>query len=111
MCVMITGVTGQVGTALVKVLEPSAVVIAASRDELDLVRPDQVPLALGRSAPTPSTGKGCSRSTNAPARLTGLEDPSKRAGHLAFIEHYPTPHIDRQIKMNRHDTCSVRCVC
>jgi dTDP-4-dehydrorhamnose reductase len=51
MRIMITGGKGQVGGALVKALEPSAVVVAVNRDELDLVRPDQVPSALDRMAP------------------------------------------------------------
>jgi dTDP-4-dehydrorhamnose reductase len=51
MRIMITGVAGQIGGALVKGLEPSAVVIAVNRDELDLARPHQVPSALDRIAP------------------------------------------------------------
>ena len=51
MRIMITGVSGQVGGALVKVLGPTGSVIAAGRKELDLAQPDFIALALDRIRP------------------------------------------------------------
>jgi dTDP-4-dehydrorhamnose reductase len=61
MRIMVTGVTGQVGGALFKVLGPKAPgsealaavdsVVAASRDRLDLAQPDRFAAALDRIAP------------------------------------------------------------
>jgi dTDP-4-dehydrorhamnose reductase len=38
MPILVTGVTGQVGGALVKVLEPANSIVAATRDLLDLAQ-------------------------------------------------------------------------
>ncbi len=46
MRVMVTGVTGQIGSALVKNLEPLGPIIAADRNVLDLARSDIVPSVL-----------------------------------------------------------------
>jgi len=46
MLMMVTGVTGQVGGALIEVLGPAGSIIAASRNELDLARPDRIASAL-----------------------------------------------------------------
>src|SRR5271156_2183612 len=51
MRIMVTGVTGQVGGALLKALGPIGSVITVSRNELDLARPDQIGQALDRIAP------------------------------------------------------------
>jgi dTDP-4-dehydrorhamnose reductase len=51
MLVMVTGVTGQVGGALLKALEPTASVLAASRNEFDLARPELIASALDRIGP------------------------------------------------------------
>ena len=51
MRILVTGVTGQVGGALLKVLEPAASLIAASRNELDLVQLDQIADFLNRIGP------------------------------------------------------------
>jgi dTDP-4-dehydrorhamnose reductase len=49
--ILVTGTTGQVGGALVSCLAPLGHVIPASRAELDLSRPDELPAALDRLAP------------------------------------------------------------
>src|ERR1700733_12274872 len=51
MRVMVTGVTGQVGGALIKVLGPTGSIIAAGRNELDLAQPDQIASSLNRISP------------------------------------------------------------
>jgi dTDP-4-dehydrorhamnose reductase len=51
MLVMVTGVTGQVGGALFKVLEPTVPVIGANRNELDLAQPDRIASILDRIGP------------------------------------------------------------
>jgi dTDP-4-dehydrorhamnose reductase len=51
MRILVTGVTGQVGGALVTALSCFGPVIAADRTMLDLARPDDIPAALGRLAP------------------------------------------------------------
>jgi len=48
---MVTGVTGQVGGALLKVLEPMSSIVPAGRDELDLAQPDRINSTLNRIAP------------------------------------------------------------
>jgi dTDP-4-dehydrorhamnose reductase len=48
---MVTGVTGQVGGALLKVLEPISSIVPAGRDELDLAQPDRINSTLNRIAP------------------------------------------------------------
>jgi dTDP-4-dehydrorhamnose reductase len=48
---MVTGVTGQVGGALIKVLGPAGSIIAAGRDVLDLAHPDLIAAVLDRIAP------------------------------------------------------------
>jgi dTDP-4-dehydrorhamnose reductase len=48
---MVTGVTGQVGGALIKVLGPTGSIIAAGRNDLDLARPDQIASSLNRISP------------------------------------------------------------
>jgi dTDP-4-dehydrorhamnose reductase len=48
---MVTGVTGQVGRALLKVLEPAGSVVAIGRDKLDLAQPGQIASALTRISP------------------------------------------------------------
>ena len=39
MPILVTGVTGQVGGALLKVLGPAGSIVAAGRDQLDLAQP------------------------------------------------------------------------
>jgi dTDP-4-dehydrorhamnose reductase len=56
MLVLVTGVTGQVGGALLKVLGPdvlgpAGVIVAAGRDRLDLAQPDLIAAALDRIGP------------------------------------------------------------
>jgi dTDP-4-dehydrorhamnose reductase len=51
MRILVTGVTGQVGGALLKVLEPAAFIIAADHKELDLALPDLIAAALNRIRP------------------------------------------------------------
>jgi dTDP-4-dehydrorhamnose reductase len=51
MRILITGVTGQVGGALVKALGPAGTVIAANRNELDLAQPDRIASSLNRNNP------------------------------------------------------------
>jgi len=51
MRILVTGVTGQVGGALLKLLGPLPCVVAAGRDELDLAQPDQITSVLDRIAP------------------------------------------------------------
>jgi len=51
MRIMVTGVTGQVGGALLKVLAPAGTVVAADRSALDLARPERIAAALDRVAP------------------------------------------------------------
>jgi dTDP-4-dehydrorhamnose reductase len=51
MRILVTGVTGQVGGALVKSFGPESSVIAAGRDQLDLTRPAELAGALDRLAP------------------------------------------------------------
>jgi dTDP-4-dehydrorhamnose reductase len=48
---LVTGVTGQVGSALVKCFGPDGSIIAAGRDQLDLARPTELAGALDRLAP------------------------------------------------------------
>jgi dTDP-4-dehydrorhamnose reductase len=48
---MITGVTGQVGGALVKVLASTFSVVGTTRNEFDLSRPDKISSTLDRIAP------------------------------------------------------------
>src|SRR5262245_3484970 len=50
MLVLVTGVTGQVGGALLNVL-PAASIVAASRDLLDLAQPSQLAATLNRIGP------------------------------------------------------------
>jgi dTDP-4-dehydrorhamnose reductase len=51
MRIMVTGVTGQVGGAILKVLGSSSSIIAAGRGQLDLAQPDKIDGALTRMAP------------------------------------------------------------
>jgi dTDP-4-dehydrorhamnose reductase len=51
MRILVTGVTGQVGGALVKALEPVGSVIASSRGILDLAQPDRIASSLDRFSP------------------------------------------------------------
>jgi dTDP-4-dehydrorhamnose reductase len=51
MRVMVTGVTGQVGSAILKLPLPADTVIAAGRDQLDLAKLDRIAAALDRFAP------------------------------------------------------------
>jgi dTDP-4-dehydrorhamnose reductase len=51
MRILVTGVTGQVGGALVERLRSGGTIIAADRALLDLARPDEIPAALDRMAP------------------------------------------------------------
>jgi dTDP-4-dehydrorhamnose reductase len=51
MRVLVTGVTGQVGGALVARLRDEATIIAADRAALDLAAPHAIPAALDRMAP------------------------------------------------------------
>jgi dTDP-4-dehydrorhamnose reductase len=50
MRILVTGVTGQVGSALLDALAPAASIVAAGRKELDLAQPDQIASALDRIA-------------------------------------------------------------
>jgi dTDP-4-dehydrorhamnose reductase len=51
MPILVTGVTGQVGGALLKVLGPAGPIVAAGRDQLDLARPSWIASALNRIGP------------------------------------------------------------
>jgi dTDP-4-dehydrorhamnose reductase len=51
MRILVTGVTGQVGGALVKCLGPGGSIVAAGRGQLDLARPAELAGALDRLAP------------------------------------------------------------
>jgi dTDP-4-dehydrorhamnose reductase len=51
MLVLVTGVTGQVGGALLKVLRPAGSIVAAGRDQLDLAQPDRIASVLDRIGP------------------------------------------------------------
>ena len=51
MRILVTGVSGQVGGALVTRLRPPDTVLAADRVTLDLSRPDAVAAVLDRLAP------------------------------------------------------------
>jgi dTDP-4-dehydrorhamnose reductase len=51
MPILVTGVTGQVGGALLKVLGPAGSIVAAGRDQLDLARPSWIASALNRIGP------------------------------------------------------------
>ena len=51
MGVVVTGVTGQVGSAVIKAFEPIESVFAAGRNELDLARPNLIPSVLDRIEP------------------------------------------------------------
>jgi dTDP-4-dehydrorhamnose reductase len=51
MRILLTGVTGQVGAALLETLAPVGSVVAADRAALDLARVDEIPAALRRLAP------------------------------------------------------------
>ena len=51
MLVMVTGGSGQVGSALLKVLRPLGPVLAPSRSELDLAQPEQITSVLDRICP------------------------------------------------------------
>src|SRR5262245_6386078 len=51
MRILLTGATGQVGSALKRVLPSAGVVIAANRQEFDLSEPKQIGLALDDIAP------------------------------------------------------------
>ena len=51
MRVLVTGVTGQVGGALVARLRGEATIVAADRAALDLAAPHAIPAALDRMAP------------------------------------------------------------
>lgn len=51
MRILVTGVTGQVGGALLKVFEPAHTVIAVDRNQLNLAKPDQIGLTLNRFRP------------------------------------------------------------
>jgi dTDP-4-dehydrorhamnose reductase len=51
MRILVTGVTGQVGGALVKELEPTVSIIPSSRTILDLAQPDQIASSLDRLSP------------------------------------------------------------
>jgi dTDP-4-dehydrorhamnose reductase len=51
MRILVTGVTGQVGSALMETLQSAGSIVAADRGALDLSRPDRIPAALERLAP------------------------------------------------------------
>lgn len=51
MLVMVTGGSGQVGGALLKVLTPLGSVAAMGRNDFDLARPDRIASALDRTSP------------------------------------------------------------
>ena len=51
MPILVTGVTGQVGGALLKVLGPAGSIVAAGRDQLDLARPSRIASVLSRIGP------------------------------------------------------------
>jgi dTDP-4-dehydrorhamnose reductase len=51
MRILVTGVTGQVGGALVKALEPIGSIIASSRGIVDLAQPDRIASSLDRLSP------------------------------------------------------------
>ena len=52
MRILVTGATGQVGGALLKLLRPAVPVIATGRSELDLAQPAEIGAALDRIAPS-----------------------------------------------------------
>ena len=51
MRILVTGVTGQVGSALLTALRDKATVVPAARSELDLAHTDSIAAALNRIAP------------------------------------------------------------
>ena len=51
MPILVTGVTGQVGGALLKVLGPAGSIVAAGRDQLDLAQPNRIASVLSRIGP------------------------------------------------------------
>jgi dTDP-4-dehydrorhamnose reductase len=51
MRILLTGVTGQVGGALIAPLSEIAMVVAADRGQLDLSQPQSIPAALDRLEP------------------------------------------------------------
>lgn len=51
MPILVTGVTGQVGGALLKVLGPAGSIVAADRDQLDLAQPNRIASVLSRIGP------------------------------------------------------------
>src|ERR1700676_1319937 len=51
MRILVTGVTGQLGGALVQALRSAGSIVAADRAALDLACPDQIPTTLGDIAP------------------------------------------------------------
>jgi RmlD substrate binding domain len=51
MPILVTGVTGQVGGALLKVLGPANSIVAAGRDQLDLAQPSQIAATLNCIGP------------------------------------------------------------
>jgi dTDP-4-dehydrorhamnose reductase len=51
MRILVTGATGQVGSALASALQPLGTIVATDRAQLDLARPQDLPLVLDRIAP------------------------------------------------------------
>jgi dTDP-4-dehydrorhamnose reductase len=51
MLIMIIGATGQIGSALLKALEPAGFIVATGRNELDLSQPGQIVSVLDRIGP------------------------------------------------------------
>jgi hypothetical protein len=54
MPILVTGMTGQVGGALLKVLGPANSIVAAGRDQLDLAQPSQIAATLNRIGSAPA---------------------------------------------------------
>jgi dTDP-4-dehydrorhamnose reductase len=98
MRILVTGVTGQVGSALVARLPPSATVLAADRSVLDLAEPQAIAGTLDRMAPniifSPAAYTAVDKAEDEPALAmrVNAEAPAAMA-HWAAAHDVPLIHF------------------
>lgn len=103
MRIVVTGVSGQVGGALVKTLEPIGSIIAAGREVLDLSQPNRIASSLDRLSPdlivnaAAYTAVDRAEDEKVLAYVVNVEAPGAiarwAAGHGVPLVHFSTDYV------------------
>lgn len=103
MRILITGETGQIGSALIERLRPVAIVVATGRATLDLSKPEEIPRLLDAVAPdlviNAAAYTAVDKAEDEPdlARLVNAEAPGVMAGWTAArnvpLIHFSTDYV------------------